>query len=243
MLANAKIFTTQRSFWLATIVALPYYIIVITMGYTRQSVAISLVWLSYIFVLERHYFRGLLVIIIATMFHSTAILAIPVVILGSQLSRILKIALALIIMLIAYYFLATRFEYLVTEYLIGGLNSPGATFRLIIISASVLIIYFNYKNLPSLYTSNKLLIFISITSQVLWVVFYFSSTVADRLALYFFPLEIIALSNLPFMFKDSIIRGAIAILVVTASYILLLIWLLYANNSIYWLPYKFGIYQ
>ena len=63
--------------WLALAVAFPYLVLVLGMGYTRQGVALGFIFLS-LNALEFHQFkRYLLYIALATLFHKTALIMIP----------------------------------------------------------------------------------------------------------------------------------------------------------------------
>ena len=60
---------------LALLVAVPYLVVVVAMGYTRQSVAIGFVFLALSFYYERRLFWVVLSLTLATFFHKTAIVA------------------------------------------------------------------------------------------------------------------------------------------------------------------------
>ena len=63
--------------WLAWLVATPYLIIVVAMGYTAQSVALGAVMFSYIFLSERRILLFIISVGFAFLFHKSAIIIFP----------------------------------------------------------------------------------------------------------------------------------------------------------------------
>jgi len=67
-----------------------------------------------------------------------------------------------------------------------------------------------------------------------------SSTAVDRMALYWIPLQLFVLSRLPIAFgSPEQVNPVLTYVIVAYSALVLLIWLIYADNAIWWLPYQF----
>ena len=74
--------------WLALAVAVPYLIIVVAMGYTRQAAAIGFVMLGLVRLGNGSFVRFALCIALAATFHKTATLLLPLAALSSTKSRL-----------------------------------------------------------------------------------------------------------------------------------------------------------
>ena len=63
-----------KNYWIPLLIAFPYLILVVSMGYVRQSVAISFVLLAVLYGLERKIWKLVLFSILAMLFHKSAII-------------------------------------------------------------------------------------------------------------------------------------------------------------------------
>ena len=71
-------FSRQQTYpWLAIAVAVPYLIIVVVMGYSRQAVAIGLFLLAVTYLDKEKFGIYVILILIAALFHKTALLLLP----------------------------------------------------------------------------------------------------------------------------------------------------------------------
>jgi hypothetical protein len=63
-----------------------------------------------------------------------------------------------------------------------------------------------------------------------------SSTIVDRLALYVLPLQLVIFARLP----DHVLKSSYArLLIVGYTFTIQFVWLNYAANAEYWLPFQF----
>ena len=74
--------------WLALVVAVPYLITVVAMGYTRQGVAIGIAMLAMVALGQGSTLRFMLWIAFAALFHKSAIMLIPMAFLASNKRRV-----------------------------------------------------------------------------------------------------------------------------------------------------------
>ena len=68
-----KFCSTLRRPWLALTAAFPYFIIVVAMGYTRQSVGIIISLIALLYLEKGKFYRSILIIVFATTFHRSAL--------------------------------------------------------------------------------------------------------------------------------------------------------------------------
>ena len=122
--------STQRNPWLVVLVAVPYLINVVGMGYTRQSVAIGFI-LAGLAALIRG--KGLLTftvyVLIAGLFHRTAVSVLPLVLLVSPISVINIVPVAVLSYVLFSSMLSEQVNTYVTNYLVARYASQGAGVR------------------------------------------------------------------------------------------------------------------
>ena len=87
--------------WLALVVAVPYLITVVAMGYTRQSAAIGIAMLAIVALGQGRTWRFMLWIALAALFHKSAIVLVPMAVLVNTKRRVFTfiwVALAFVIL-------------------------------------------------------------------------------------------------------------------------------------------------
>ena len=124
------------------------------------------------------------------------------------------------------------------------MESPGVFYRTSLnLFASIIFGFFfwsYFKVNPILY---NIYFYLSISSILLFVLQFYSTTLVDRLSLYIFPLQLFVFSSLPYLIKDNL-RSLLTNYLIKFSYFFLLIfWLLYANHSYLWKPYRSLIFN
>ena len=227
--------------WLALAVAVPYLIIVVAMGYTRQGIALGLGMLG-LLALERRSTTGFSAWVIAgASFHRSAVLLLPVAALAATRRRIWVAFWIGMIGVVGYLaFLEQDVDALYANYISGGYESQGALIRLGMNAvAAVLFLRLQGRfELPP--QSHALWRWLSILAlAMLAAVFVMPeiSTALDRLGLYLLPLQVLVFSHLPSAIgsRGSRKPWVFAVLLYYAS--IQAVWLLYANNAYAWHPY------
>ena len=71
----------------------------------------------------------------------------------------------------------------------------------------------------------------------LFFVGYFSSAV-DRIGFYLIPLQLYVWSRVPFLFSDSVIRGAVVVGICLTYAAAFFVWLNFADHAYFWVPYQ-----
>ena len=68
----------SKKAWLSVLLYINLYFFYCTMNFIRQSIAISIVMFAYTFMVERKFWRFLLLVLLASSFHLTALIMVPV---------------------------------------------------------------------------------------------------------------------------------------------------------------------
>jgi len=232
----------QPNPWLAILVAVPYLIIVVAMGYTRQGVAIGFI-LAGLAALDRiSMVRFAVYVFGAVLFHKSAVIVLPLVALSASRNRIVTVLLLVLLMASLYYvFVAASVDRLVTNYVDAEYESQGAAIRVAMnLPPAVLYLIFQkkFELSPAQEKLWRNFAFAALGTLVaLWTVA--SSTAVDRLALYLIPLQMFVLSRLPFVFRGrGQSNGQVALALIAYSAVIQFVWLNYATNADYWLPYQ-----
>jgi len=231
--------------WLALTLAFPYLITVVAMGYSRQGVAIGLEMLALLALQRDQLLRFLGWIALAATFHRTVLvlLILPTATLSpslrfSQLFRLALLAGAGFGLYSAI--LAPDLDYYRQGYLEAEYQSQGALIRVVLSllpAVAFLLFRRRFRLTPATQRIWTLISLLAVLAAVgLFTVA--SSTAVDRLALYLIPLQLFVGSRIPDTRIFGIPPGFWTQLLVAFSLAVLLVWLLFAGHSQYWLPYR-----
>jgi hypothetical protein len=232
----------QPNPWLVMVVSVPYLIIVVAMGYTRQAVAIGFI-LAGLADFERGTLtRFIFYMLLATAFHKSAIVVVPLVALTAARNRFMTGVLLLFTALLLYYlFVQASVDKLMTNYVAAEYQSQGAAIRVAMnLPPAVLFLTF-YKRFQLSEQQAKLWRNFALGALLALAVLLFtnSSTAVDRLALYLIPLQMFVFGRLPSAFPDrGRLNAQIIVGIVVYSAAIQFVWLNYAANVDSWIPYK-----
>ncbi|MCX7207339.1 MAG: EpsG family protein [Proteobacteria bacterium] len=226
--------------WLAFSIAIPYLLIVVAMGYTRQGAALGFVFLALNRLQEKKSYTFIFFILLGALFHKSAVAILPLYALCSDRKGNFRILLSLVLILpIGVALVYETFSAQWTQYIEEQMQSDGAAIRITmnLIPAILFFMFRNkwYKTWPDNYQISK---WLSIAACLCVLLLQVASTATDRLALYVAPLQLMLFSRLPFMVKGGM-RGALLISTIVYYGIILFVWLnfsFYAQS--YWVPYK-----
>lgn len=229
---------------LAMLVLVPYVIIVVGMGYTRQSVALGLVFLSLSFLFQNRVLPAVLSLVLSIFFHKTAIFTFIFLfgLMNIRTTGILLIAVVSIIATVLFnLFVLPHLEYFLHFYVIEKMHSEGGLIRTLM-NAVPSILFLIFRNrMSNNSVETKVMSIISILSIMFVPLTYMYSTVADRLGLYLTPIQAYVYSRLYFLFKYFHIKAMIFLWIFTLYILVLLVWLNFGIHAVYWIPYKFGL--
>lgn len=224
---------------LAALIAVPYLVVVVAMGYSRQAVAIGVVMAGLAALLRGgSLLRFALFVAVATLFHRTAVIVLPFAIFSGQRNHFVNVV-GLLAIGIGLYFalLAETVGSLYANYVEQRYASQGATIRVAmnLIPAMIVLAYG-----PRLGLNNfqlrlwRMFAFASLAMIPLLLILP-STTAVDRVALYLLPLQIIAFGRASLLFKPEALGRMV---IVFYSFAVLFIWLNYAAHARFWIPYR-----
>lgn len=230
---------------LAMLVAVPYLIIVVGMGYTRQAAAIGVICFAIADASERNLIKLVVLIGIAALLHKSAILILPIALIPVfRRNPLLGIIGSILFIVLFFAILRDKSDVLVENYVTGNYDSQGAAIRVAmnVVAAAVFLIFRKKIELPpflkSFWTSCSVLALLS----VLALTISSASSGVDRISLYLIPLQVVFYSRLPYFLSNSKkALPSVLIAVVAYSFLVQFVWLNYADNSNYWIPYKISI--
>ena len=233
----------QPNPWLAIAVAVPYLVIVVAMGYTRQGVAIGCVMFSLAALSNGSFFRFAVWVMVAAMFHRTALVLIPIVGFAYTRNRLQSSIVVIGAVLFGYYvLLPAAMESYSASYLENAYEAQGAGVRLAMnaLPAIIFLLFSRRFGLEPLET--KVWRMLALTALGCAALYFglASSVIADRLGLYVIPLQLLVFSRLPYAFGSNG-QPSFPLLIIAVAYsaAVQFVWLNYAGHATYWVPYKF----
>lgn len=241
----ARLAWKQPNPGLAVLVAVPYLIIVVAMGYTRQAAAIGIICFAIADASERTLIRLTILIAIAALFHKTAILVLPIALVPifrrSAVFGAFGLALFLILFILL---LRDTSDRLINNYVQGDYDSQGALIRVSmnVLAGGLFLLLRKHIEIPAFQKSFwTVCAILSVLSMAVLMISSASSGV-DRLSLYLIPLQAVVYSRLPYILsRDGRALPSVLIAVVGYSFLVQFVWLNYADNANYWLPYSLPV--
>jgi hypothetical protein len=228
----------QPNPWLALLVATPYVIVVVAMGYTRQSVALGILMAGLATLIRGGSgIRFTLYVVVAALFHKTAVIGLPLALVGVGRNRLLNI---LFVGLSAYllfeFFISSSLDRLVRNYVVSEFDSQGALIRILMCVLPALIFLWRAKAFRFNEVEQRLWLNFSLASLLCLALLSLVSSSApiDRMALYLTPLQIAVLGSVPGVYLSDRL-GTLAVGVYSAA--ALYVWLNYADWAFRWVPY------
>lgn len=226
--------------WLALLITVPYFLIVVSMGYTRQGVALGIFLLSLSCLLERKVLRFIFFILLAASFHKSAVLVSPLLGLLADKHKFRNTTIALLVTFLMWkLFLEDYTQGFIETYIDSDrYSSDGGAVR-VFMNVVPSIVYLIYRSKMRYYNIYDLLcVFFSVASIVCIPFVFLYSTATDRVALYLMPLQMLVFSRIYLIFTDSYARLFSVCMVVIYYFLVLLAWMLLSNHSDLWVPYK-----
>lgn len=230
----------QPNPWLALLAAVPYMLIVVGMGYTRQAVALGFALLA-LAALGNGRTRSFVIwIAIGATFHKSAVLLLPIAALAASRNRVMTAGLVGVSTLLLYYLLlADASEALWENYVEAQFQSDGGLIRVLMnVVPAVLLILFRKHLVPNI-QERKLWLWIAVFALACLPLVAFASTAVDRVALYLIPIQLFVFSRIPRLATTVRVRTPLVLGVVGYYAAVLFVWLNFATHSQYWLPYQF----
>ena len=232
-----------RRSWLALAVAVPYLVIVVGMGYSRQGIALGLAMLGLVALGRKSLPQYLFCVVLGATFHKSAVLLLPIAALAASRNRWLTAVWVGVVTLGAYFLLLeTDVEVLYQNYVEAEIQSQGALIRLVMNALPATILLLWHKRFPFNESDARIWLWFAIISIVLFGIFMITpaSTAVDRIGLYMLPLQLAVFSHLPnALGRNRRDHEFLTAAVLTYYAAVQFVWLNYATHAHAWLPYRF----
>ena len=226
--------------WLAFAIAIPYMIIVVAMGYTRQAVALGILMAGLASQTRgASIFNFAIYTAVAASFHATAVTVFPLVAFAGRGNRAVNLLVAVAVGMLLYkFFLGEKMEGFVESYIDTEYSSQGAFIRVAMNMIAAVCLWSFGKRLRFSEHERKIWRNFSLGALGLMILLMVlsSSTAVDRIALYIMPLQIAVLTRVGIT-GDNRFAGIAAIL--TYLFLVQFVWLNFAQHARYWIPYHF----
>jgi len=230
-------------FSLSLVIAFPYLITIISMGYTRQSIALGILFFYFVYITRGEKYKALLTLFIAILFHKTAIFAFVFLLDSISLSLIL---LGLLIFIGLFIIFQPLIETMYRVYLLETMKSSGGFIRLLLLSISSLLFFLyrkkwyyyfkqDYKLIKYMSLYAILFLFLAIATS--------ATTLFDRLSLYIYPLQLVVLNRILILEKNIYLKYIYFLGIIFTYSLLLIIWLNLASHRYAWIPYDNIIFR
>lgn len=229
--------------WLALAVAIPYMTIVVSMGYSRQGVALGFAMIGLVALARQRLLWFLFWVFVAATFHRSAVVLISIVLLTRNFRNWKNLPILLIVIFFMYVSLiegkTTQF---VEQYIENEMQSDGAFIRLLMnVVPAILLVLFR-KRFSAAQSERKMYMVMSLLAIVSFsalITGALPSTALDRISLYLIPLQVFVFAHLP----DALGRyegqkQTIVLMTLVYFALVLFVWLNYANFSHWWQPYR-----
>lgn len=213
----------------------PYVIVIFAMGYTRQSVAVSLILISLVIVHSK--FKSVMVSLLALTFHKSVLL-LNIFHIRSIKSLILFLFFSIGMLVI----FNDTFNTLHTNYIKSGKASAGFYYRLALLSPLLLIFALSRRTRVFLKTNNPIEVSYFYNTFILFILILGLSTLSTNVADRF--LIVLMIFIFPYVIHLIAVQGKsdhafYVFLLWSYNVGSLLVWFLTANNAESWLPYQF----
>ncbi|MES1952420.1 hypothetical protein S4A8_16257 [Salinisphaera sp. S4-8] len=226
---------------IALAISIPYMVIVMAMGYTRQAMAFGLVLWGLTFLIRRQLLSFVVVLALAATFHKSAVILVPLAILANTKNRVWSAiwigatGIILFMLLLQEHVDALYRQYVLSDY---SEASDGGPVRALM-NALPAIVFVAYRNRFKMQAEERSLwLAVSMLCLACLPLLLFSVTAVDRVALYLMPIQLVVASHLTgFVSARTRVISRVAILGVYA--LVMFVWLNYAGHREAWLPYRF----
>lgn len=237
--------------WLSLVAATPYVCIVIGMSATRQAMAIGIIFIAFALWHEIGLIRKALLIFIASLFHTSAILIAAFLVQDLRVALIFRLIIGTIVIFAGFYLLsrssiyAGQLDFYAESYLStqGQIISPGALAHVTLVAAPAIAFFALRKRIYSMFDRSQFLDLSALICLALVPASFVFSTAASRFSIYmqFFPMVVYPVVAEVFTQRD--IKVLIRVAVIALNILFVFIWLRFANNSFAYLPYKNFLWQ
>ena len=226
--------------WLALLVAVPYMIMVVAMGYTRQGAALGFELLALVALMDGRVRRFVLLVACGALFHKTMLVLLPLAVLASSRNRLWTLVwVGLTGVGLGLAILVEYYEWFWQHYVEAEMVSEGGPIRVAMNALPAALLLMFRKKLAPAGEERRLWVWMAVFSLACIPLIGVSSTAVDRVALYFMPIQIYVFSRVHRLFGDQLFKTVAVVGVVLGYGLVQWVWLNYATHAFAWLPYQF----
>lgn len=226
--------------------AIPYFLIVVGMGYTRQGVAAGLVLLAIVQARERRMLVACISVALAMGFHYSALVGFGFLIFGTTNKYIgwvrwlLRMALASTLVVASQMMLGDQLDNYTAAYIESGhYESTGAFLRASVTGVAAGIFFLFGRSLRAKYDDYGLWQPFALVAIACVPLSLIASTPVDRLGLYLLPFQVLTFSRLPTVVNFGRYNAGVKLAVLVAYIFYFFVWLhMGAFASELWVPYR-----
>ncbi|MBB6599053.1 EpsG family protein [Luteimonas sp. MC1825] len=240
MIGTVTFVRRQPMPWLGLLAAVPYMLIVVGMGYTRQSAALGLALLGLAALGDGRVRMFVLWVCLAATFHKTAVLLLPIAAVAGSRNRYWTMAWVLVAFGVMYWaFLEDQSERLWAVYVDYDMQSQGGAIRVLMNAVPAAAFLLLRKRLAPDPVERRLWIWISLLAIACVPLVFVSSTAVDRMGLYLIPVQMFVACRMSRLAKTPQGRTVIVLGLVGYFTVVQIVWLNFATHAKYWVPYNF----
>jgi hypothetical protein len=231
--------------WLALVVACPYLITVVSIGYSRQAIAIGLTMIGILSLNKGKNLNFIFWVFLAATFHRSAIILMPlapIIFLSTKRFNPVYLLLLVTSIVALSYLILITINQKILHYINAEVSSSGAALRIAMNVFPAAIYLFFRKNFDLNRVEKKVLTYLSYSAfgLLIFLILLPSSTVVDRLALYWIPLQLFVFSYLPDALGKRGKRNKFWVyMIIIYSFSVLTVWFYFGKTSYAWIPYRF----
>jgi hypothetical protein len=228
--------------WLALAVAVPYVVVMLGMGYSRQGVALGAVLVGLVVLGQGQVLKFVFWALLGATFHKSAVLLLPLAALAASQRRWVTALWVAVVVAAAYrLLLEDSVEALTVNYVDAEYQSEGALVRLLMNALPAAVLLLKRERFAVTIPQQRLWFWFAVVAWVLVGLYYAtpSSTAVDRMGLYLLPLQLMVFSYLPEVLGGRRGNNRAWVLAVLAYYATVeFVWFNFATHAFAWLPYR-----
>lgn len=222
--------------WLVLAAAMPYLVIVLSMGFTRQAAALGVLMLSFNAFADKKLVRFLVLVGVAGLFHSSAVALAPMAvfirrgraspwIIGGAASAFLAVSI-----------LSNALDHYLYSYVQREYEAEGALYRLPLHAAAAAVVFSFRRRWFARFDDGRLYVIFACAALLTFPFAFLLPVMADRMSMYLLPFQVAVAARVPDLVAPRF--RALAIIGVVLAYgVSLYVWLTYANHASCWIPY------
>lgn len=236
----------ERDPLLLLTLSIPYFVIVVAMGYTRQGVAVSLVWLAMVQMREARLGRAALAVAFGACFHFSAFaaMAFPIIAITREQKGLTWFASRALLAGLLFFAARNLFNDTLDGYASNYLESDryesgGAFLRASVTGLAAAVFILKRREFKATYEDYGIWLPFAILALAFVPLSLYASTPVDRAGLYLFPFQLVSFTRMPRLLWDGRYYTVIRAAVVVNYLAYFFVWLhLGSYSAELWVPYK-----